>query len=156
VTTLLTPLPLEAELLLCELVPDDPLVALPLTLEPVLPLEPVVAVVPLLDGVEATVAADDLLAKAGSCPETSTTEINSQAATNSATAPAMTRRRIVRARPIRALLSALPRASASAAAALVSVMSCTSLSVAIGESRSIAMKLRAGPYQPREGRLRGA
>ncbi len=90
-------------------------------------------VVVVADGVEATVVADDdvaedFLASAGSWPETSISVISSQAATNSATDPATIRRRMVRARATRALLIACPRARA-AAAALVSVMSCTSLSV---------------------------
>jgi hypothetical protein len=79
--------------------------------------------------VEVAVVADedvaaDFLARAGSCPETSTIAISSQAATNSATDPATIRRRMVRTRASRALLSACPRARA--ASALVSVMSCTS------------------------------
>jgi hypothetical protein len=81
-------------------------------------------------GVDATVVADDedFLARAGSCPDTSTIAISNQAATNSATDPATIRRRMVRARATRALLSACPRARA-AAASLVSVMSCTSFLV---------------------------
>jgi hypothetical protein len=90
------------------------------------------AVVVVVVGLDAAVGADDaevaedFLARAGSCPETSTIAINNQAATNSATDPATIRRRMRRARAIRALLSACPRARA--AEALVSVMSCTSLS----------------------------
>jgi hypothetical protein len=82
-------------------------------------------------GVDATVVAEDeevadeaFLARAGSCPDTSTIAISSHAATNNATDPATIRRRMVRARAARALLSASPRARA--AAALVSLMSCTS------------------------------
>jgi hypothetical protein len=76
-------------------------------------------VVVVVDGVEATVvpvdvAAEAFLARAGSCPEASTSVISSQAATNSATDPATIRRRIERARATRALLSACPRARASA------------------------------------------
>jgi hypothetical protein len=41
-------------------------------------------------------------ASAGSCPETSTSAINSHAATNNPTAPEITRRRIARARIARA------------------------------------------------------
>jgi hypothetical protein len=98
-------------------------------------VEPVVVVseVVVVAGVEATVVAadeelaEDFLASAGSCPETSVIVINSQAATNSATDPATIRRRMLRARATRALLSACPRARA--ASAFLSVMSCTSLSV---------------------------
>jgi hypothetical protein len=117
VVTLLTPVFPELEL---ELEPE--------TVEPE-PLELVVAVVVL--GVDATDVVDDvvdaLLASAGSCPEMSTNVIISQAATNSATAPEITRRRILRARAIRSLRSACPRARASA---LVSVIwSCSSWSM---------------------------
>jgi hypothetical protein len=77
----------------------------------------VVVVVAL--GVDATVATDDVVealrASAGSCPETSTIAIISHAATNSATEAEITRRRIVRARAVRASRSACPRARAAAA-----------------------------------------
>jgi hypothetical protein len=122
VVTLLTELPLDVPL------DDDVLLAWELV-EPVVVAPEVVVVA----GVEATVVvaddevAEDFLASAGSFPETSVIVINSQAATNSATDPATIRRRMVRARAARALLSACPRARA--AAALESVMSCTSLSV---------------------------
>ena len=76
---------------------------------------------------------DDFLASAGSWPETSTSVIMIQAATNSATEPATMRRRIERARATRALRSACPRARASSW--LNSVMSCPSWSVAYGESK---------------------
>jgi hypothetical protein len=120
VVTLLTPPPFALEL---ELGADDeePLLWTPVAeLEAVEPELLVVAV-----GLDATVvpdgAVDVWLASAGSCPETSTSVIISHAATNSATAPEITRRRMVRARAARALRSACPRARA--AAALVSVMS---------------------------------
>jgi hypothetical protein len=99
-------------------------------------VEPVVVaseVVVVVAGVEATVVAEDeevaedFLASAGSCPETSVIVINSHAATNSATDPATIRRRMLRARATRALLSACPRARA--ASAFLSVMSCTSFLV---------------------------
>jgi hypothetical protein len=101
--TALTPL----EPLLCELdvlgVPElDDVVA------------PELEVVAVVEGVEATVVAEDLLASAGSWPETSTRVMNSQLATNRATAPAMTRRRIDLARARRVCLSAWPRARAAA------------------------------------------
>jgi hypothetical protein len=100
VVTLLTvpllefPLELELELALvepvdCELESDD---------------------VPVLGELDATVVADDFLASAGSCPDTSTTVISSQVATNSATAPPMMRRRSIRARARRASRIARPRA----------------------------------------------
>ena len=114
--TLLTPLPEPAP----ELEPED---------EPELesePLEPeplVVVVVVVVLGVDATVVADDavevLRASAGSCPETSTIAIINQAATNNATAPEITRRRIFRVRAARSLRSAWPRARA---ASLLSVI----------------------------------
>jgi hypothetical protein len=72
------------------------------------------------DELDATVAADELLASAGSCPDTSTIVISSHDATNSATDPATIRRRIMRARASRAPLIAWPRARA--ASALLSVM----------------------------------
>jgi hypothetical protein len=107
VTLLMLPLPelpLELELeepLDCELAID---------VDPVSELE----LVPV-DGVEldATVAADERLASAGSCPDTSTIVISSHEATNSATAPPMMRRRIAAARLSRAARSAAPRARAS-------------------------------------------
>jgi hypothetical protein len=115
VVTLLTPEPFEAEL-------DDEEELVVWVLLEVDPVEPELLVVAV--GVEATVvavdAADVFLASAGSRPETSTTAIISQAATNRATALAITRRRIVRARATRALRRAWPRARA--AAALLSVM----------------------------------
>jgi hypothetical protein len=109
VVTLLTPLD-----------PDEPeellLVLASLVVVVVSVLRVVVVAVWLL-GVEATVVADEpavvLLASAGSCPETSTSVIVSQAATNSATAPEITRRRILRARAARSVRSAWPRARAA-------------------------------------------
>jgi hypothetical protein len=114
VVTLLTPLPLEPD-------PElEPEVELELESEPLEP-EPLVVVVVL--GVDATVVADDavevLRASAGSCPETSTIAIINQVATNSATAPEITRRRILRVRAARSLRSAWPRARA---ASLLSVV----------------------------------
>jgi hypothetical protein len=50
-----------------------------------------------------------LRASAGSWPEASVTRISSQVAANSATAPAITRRRSIRTRPARAALIACPR-----------------------------------------------
>jgi hypothetical protein len=114
VVTLLTPLFPELEF---ELDPElEPDVVPELeTVEPD-PLELVAAVVVL--GVDTAVVPGDvvdaLLASAGSCPEMSTNVIISQAATNSATPPEITRRRILRARAIRAPRSACPRARASA------------------------------------------
>jgi hypothetical protein len=69
--------------------PDE--LALPLPEELVLPLPEAVVV-----------AWADLVcrARAGSCPVTKTTVISSQVATNSASAPATTRRRIMRTRAI--------------------------------------------------------
>jgi hypothetical protein len=68
-------------------------------------------------GVDATVLTEEvaavLRASAGSWPETSTIAIISQAATNSATAPEITHRRILRARAARSLRSACPRARAA-------------------------------------------
>jgi hypothetical protein len=124
VVTLLTPLPVEPEL---DEDDDEPLLwTLLRPDEPVEPLEPellVVAVVVV--GFEATAVPDDpvevWLASAGSCPETSTTAIISQAATNSAIAAETTRRRMVRARATRALRSACPRARAAAASLSVMV-----------------------------------
>jgi hypothetical protein len=69
---------------------------------------------------DATVAAEEWLASAGSWPDTSTIVISSHEATNSATAPPTIRRRIVRARLTRVPRMAAPRALA--ASALVSVM----------------------------------
>jgi len=84
---------------------------------------PLVLVVIVVVGFDAALVAagvvDALRASAGSCPETSTIAIISQAATNSATAPEMIPRRIVRARAARRLRSAWPRARA---ASLLSVM----------------------------------
>jgi hypothetical protein len=110
VVTLLTPplLELDPELVLelelaidVELEPDDP----------------ELLVVAVVLGVEATVVADEAVeafrASAGSCPETRTIVIISQAATNSATAPEITRRRIMRARAARSARSAWPRARAA-------------------------------------------
>jgi hypothetical protein len=68
----------------------------------------------------AAVVAVDVLASAGSCPETSTIVISSQVATNSATEPPMIRRRIIRARAARD--ARIARARARALSALVSVM----------------------------------
>jgi hypothetical protein len=87
--------------------------------EPELALE-VVSV----DGVEldATVAAVERLASAGSFPDTSAIVISSHEATNSATAPPMMRRRIVAARLSRAARIAAPRARASCALLSVMVM----------------------------------
>jgi len=104
VVTLLTvplpelPLELEVEL-------DEPV---ELELEPEPELEPDEELV--LGELDATVLADDCLASAGSCPDTSTIVIRSHAATNSATAPPMMRRRIIRARARRASRIARPRA----------------------------------------------
>jgi hypothetical protein len=80
---------------------------------------------------DAIVVAVERLASAGSWPETSTSVIISQAATNSASDPAMTRRRIDRARAARSVRSACPRARAAAAALVSLVMSCTSFSVGV-------------------------
>jgi hypothetical protein len=101
VVTLLTP------------VPDEP--------EPLV-LGVVAEVVAAL-GVDATLLAEDevdvLPASAGSCPETSASVIISQAATNSATAPEITRRRILRARAARAARSAWPRARAGSLSSVI-------------------------------------
>jgi hypothetical protein len=133
VVTLLTPPPVEPEL---DEDDDEPL--LWTLLEPVEPVEPAEPVEPellvvavVVVGFEATVAPDDpadvWLASAGSCPETSTIAIISQAATNRAMAAEITRRRMVRARATRAVRSACPRWLRSRAAASLSVMgSCTS------------------------------
>jgi hypothetical protein len=118
VVTLLVPAlepdePVESE---ATLDPEDPVElepALEFAAVPVLPLVAVVTVPLLVPSPEATATVDVLRASAGSCPETSTTAINSQAARNSATAPATTRRRIVRIRPARAARRASPRARAS-------------------------------------------
>jgi hypothetical protein len=102
VVTLLTvpplDLPLELEL---ELESDEELV-------PEVESEPDDELV--LGELDATVLAADCLASAGSCPDTSTTVISSHAATNSATDPAMMRRRSIRARARRASRIARPRA----------------------------------------------
>ena len=121
----------------------DPLPELPeaaeleFELEPEFELEsdelPDVVLVPelvvVVDGVEddVTVLADDFLASAGSCPDTSTTAISSHAARNSATDPLTMRRRIVLARLSRALRIAWPRARA-ASVSLSLMVSSTSLS----------------------------
>jgi hypothetical protein len=100
VTLLTVPLP--------ELEVEEPLdCVLELDVDPLPDPEPV-----LVAGVEldATVVAEERLASAGSCPDTSTIVISSQVATNSATAPPMIRRRIVRARARRAARIACPRA----------------------------------------------
>jgi len=99
VTLLTVPLPefpLELEL-------DEPV-----DCEPALELEPDEELV--LGELDATVLAEERLASAGSCPDTSTIVISSHVATNSATAPPMMRRRIIRARARRALRIAWPRA----------------------------------------------
>jgi hypothetical protein len=110
VVTLLTPLLLELD---AELMPELEL-EFDVELEPV---DPELLVVVVVLGVEATVVADEAVeafrASAGSCPETRTRVIISQAATNSATAPEITRRRIVRARAARSARSAWPRARAA-------------------------------------------
>jgi hypothetical protein len=106
-TDALPELPLELELvepLDCELV----VAALPSDPELVLELVMVAG-----DELDATVAADERLASAGSCPDTSTIVMSSHDATNSATAPPMTRRRITRTRARRAFLIATPRARAA-------------------------------------------
>ncbi|HTP22343.1 MAG TPA: hypothetical protein VMJ65_22225 [Solirubrobacteraceae bacterium] len=64
----------------------------------------------LLGELDATVVADECLARAGSFPDTSTIVINSQDATKIASAPAMMRRRIIRTRARRAARIACPRA----------------------------------------------
>jgi hypothetical protein len=115
VVTPLTPVEptLEPELV------DDETDEEPLLVDPAPPELDVVTV-----GLLATVLTDDVvdawLARAGSRPDTSTSVIISQAATNSATAPEITRRRICRARAVRACARAR-----AAAAGLVSVI-CTS------------------------------
>jgi hypothetical protein len=110
VVTLLTPLLLELD---AELMPELEL-EFDVELEPE---DPELLVVVVVLGVEATVVADEAVeafrASAGSCPETRTRVIISQAATNSATAPEITRRRIVRARAVRSARSAWPRARAA-------------------------------------------
>jgi hypothetical protein len=63
-----------------------------------------------------------LRASAGSCPETSTTAINSHVATNRATAPAMTRLRIIRTRALRANLISLGEFMRTASPPPVSVV----------------------------------
>jgi hypothetical protein len=84
----------------------DPLPEFPLELELELELDEEL----VLGELDATVLADDCLARAGSCPDTSTTVIRSHAAMNSATAPPMILRRIIRARARRASRIARPRA----------------------------------------------
>jgi hypothetical protein len=83
----------------------------------------------VVDGVEedTAVLADDFLASAGSCPDTSTTAISSHVATNTATAPPTMRRRIVLARLSRAFRIAWPRARA-ASVSLSLIVPSTSLS----------------------------
>jgi hypothetical protein len=145
VVTLLTPLPFEDEL------EDDEVPLVWSLAEPVDPLDPVdppelvdpLDPEPVVVAVwsEATVVPDDAvevwLASAGSWPETRTIAIISQAATNSATAPEITRRRIVRTRAARALRSACPRARASVAS--LSVMyRCTSCLGGGGSKRVIS------------------
>jgi hypothetical protein len=112
--------PLEALLPLDVPLPDDDV---PLPDEDVpddeLPVRAVLET-PLVDddvlGEEVAVTADVVLdfASAGSCPVTSCSVMNTQVATNSASAPAMTRRRIVRMWRARAsslaLASVLPSA----------------------------------------------
>jgi hypothetical protein len=84
----------------------------------------VVAVV--VAGVEATVVAADevdaLRANAGSWPETSMIVIISQVATNSATAPVITRWRILRARAARSARSACPRARPASLSSVIGRM----------------------------------
>jgi hypothetical protein len=74
-------------------------------------LDAVVAVEVVGDALDAVVAEEVVevlwAASAGSCPEISTSAMNSQVATNSDRAAAITRRRIVRARTARAWLAAL-------------------------------------------------
>ena len=82
-------------------------------------LSVVIVVVEFDAAVVADDAVDALRASAGSCPETSTIVIISQAATNSATAPEIIPRRILRVRAARSLRSAWPRARA---ASLLSVI----------------------------------
>ncbi len=93
-----------------EPVEDDP--------DPVDPEEPVDAD-PDPDTVVVTAA---LRASVGSCPETSTTAINSHVATNRATAPVMTRLRIIRMRALRANLISLGEFMRTASPAPVSVV----------------------------------
>ena len=107
------------ELLLLELLLLESLL---LEDEPVLVPDVVVDVVVAGDELDATVLADDCLASAGSCPDTSTIVIKSHEATNSATAPLMMRRRIMRVRLSRAALIAWPRARASCGLLSVMVM----------------------------------
>jgi hypothetical protein len=80
----------------------------------VVPVLAAVVVVPVLVvPLETEATVEVLRASAGSWPETRTTAINSQAARNRATAPATTRRRIMRTRAARAarIACARPRAS---------------------------------------------
>ncbi len=99
---------------------DEPLVC-ELVVEVVAVSDPELVVVAGVE-LDATVAADERFASAGSFPDTSTIVISSHEATNSATAPATIRRRIIRARASRTLLIAAPRARASWASLSVMVM----------------------------------
>jgi hypothetical protein len=152
VVTLLTPEPLELLLVVAVL---GVVVVLAVVVLGVVVV--VLAVVVDVLGVDATVVADDvvdvLLASAGSWPETSTMAIISQAATNTATAPEMTRRRILRARATRSLRIAWPRARA--AACLESVIR-VPRDRRVGRVSQRRDQLRPRPYQPREEGLRGA
>jgi hypothetical protein len=140
--TLLTLLPLEDE-------DEDALVVCGLVVDVVVVVAPALDVVDA--GLDAAAVVDACLASAGSLPETSTIVIRSQLATNSASAPPMIRRRIVRIRASRADLSAWPRARA-APGWLLSVM-VENLVVGVRASKR-RDQLRVGPYQPRERRLR--
>jgi hypothetical protein len=112
---LLPELPLLPEPLLP---PEVVVPELPLLVEPLVPLEVlvvgcvvVVVVVVVVDPeLAATAAVDDVCAaSAGSWPEMRTRAIISHAATNTATAPEITRRRILRTRAARASRAACPR-----------------------------------------------
>jgi hypothetical protein len=93
--------------LLPELVPLFPETELPDPFDALEPLElPELLDVPP----ELAAATFELFESAGSCPVTRTTAISTQAARNSATAPATTRRRIARTRNARAFRIACPRA----------------------------------------------
>src|ERR1019366_6939357 len=111
-----------------------------------LPLAPVL----LADWLVVVVLATLRAARAGSCPETSTTAISSQMARNSETAPATTRRRIARVRVARACRIAVPRARAWSA--LLGVMSVPRFQC--DELRWDQHRPR--PYQSRERPLRSA
>jgi len=92
-------------------------------------------VLPELDALVVLVLAAELealvcRARAGSCPVTSSSVISSHVATNSATALATTRRRIIRTRARRACLSEAPR-SLGVGVDVMSVLGC-SRSVASG------------------------